>query len=90
MQVDMIRKGLKGCDAVLGPDAAWERSLPAQFAAAKSSTDHLQIEFDELIKKDLDIIDDSTRFRDTEIIYRWFSHQLSKEQQSLYLNHRTK
>lgn len=69
----------------MGPDAAWERSLPAQFAAAKALTDLLLLEFEELIQKDLDIMGDSARSSHRIIIKKWFS-QLSKEQQSLYLN----
>ena len=71
--------------AFLVSDAAWEISLPSQFAAAKALTDLLLLEFEELMQKDLDIMGDSARFSHGEIIKKWFS-QLSKEQQSLYLN----
>ncbi|XXG68613.1 hypothetical protein AAC387_Pa06g1661 [Persea americana] len=83
------RKGLEGLrcslSAFLVSDAAREISLPSQFAAAKALTDLLLLEFEELIQKDLDIMGDSARFSHGEIIKKWFS-QLSKEQQSLYLN----
>eukprot|EP00268_Persea_americana_P065341 TRINITY_DN8707_c0_g1_i1.p1 TRINITY_DN8707_c0_g1~~TRINITY_DN8707_c0_g1_i1.p1 ORF type:complete len:1487 (-),score=391.90 TRINITY_DN8707_c0_g1_i1:448-4908(-) len=83
------QKGLEGLrcslSAFLVSDAAWEISLPSQFAAAKALTDLLLLEFEELMQKDLDIMGDSARFSHGEIIKKWFS-QLSKEQQSLYLN----